>query len=51
MKPTKNPSFPLKMYYEVKRKISSTLVQLTVIFLMKQNEQQRNLKNLVKREE
>jgi len=39
------------MYYDVKSKISSTLVQLTVNFLMKQNEQQRNLKDLKKREE
>jgi len=39
------------MHYEVKSKISSTLVQLAVHFLMKQNEQQRNLKDLKKREE
>jgi len=39
------------MYYEVKSKRSSTVVQLTVIFLMKQNQQQRNLKVLTKREE
>jgi len=39
------------MYYEVKRKISSTLVQLPVIFFMRQNEQQRNLKDLKIREE
>jgi len=39
------------MCYEVKSKISSTLVQLTVHFFMKQNEQQRNLKDLTKREE
>jgi len=32
------------MHYEVKSKISSALVQLTVHFLMKQNEQKRNLK-------
>ena len=31
------------MYYEVKNKISSTLVQLIVHFLMKQNQQQQNL--------
>jgi len=38
------------MYYEVKNKTSSTLLQLTVSlhFLMKQNEQQRNLKDLKK---
>jgi len=39
------------MYYEVKSKISSTLVQLSVIFLIKQNEQQRNLEDLKKRKE
>jgi len=39
------------MYYEVKSKISSTLVQLSVHFSMKKNEQQRNLKDLKKREE
>jgi len=39
------------MYHEVKSKISSTLVQVTANFLMKQNEQQRNLKDLQKREE
>jgi len=37
------------MYYEVKNKISSTLSELSVHFLMKQNEQQRNLKDLQKR--
>jgi len=37
------------MYYEVKSKISSTLIQLTVHFLMKQNEQRRNLKDLKKK--
>jgi len=36
------------MYYEVKNKTSSTLVQLTVHFLLKQNEQQRNMKDLKK---
>jgi len=35
----------------VKSKISSTLAQLIVIFFMKRNEQQRNLKDLKKREE
>jgi len=39
------------MYYEVKNKISSMLVQLIVHSLMKQTEQQRNLKDLKKREE
>jgi len=39
------------MYYEVKNKLSSTLIQLTEHFLMKQNEQQRSLKDLRKREE
>jgi len=40
------------MHYEVKSKISSTLVELTVnCFLMKQNEQQRNFMDLKKREE
>jgi len=40
------------MYYEVKSKISSTLVQLIVnCFLFKQNEQQLNSINLKKREE
>jgi len=39
------------MYHEAKSKISSTLVQLAVHFLMKQNEQQRNLKDLKKRVE
>ena len=39
------------MYYEVKSKISNTLVQLIVHFLMKQNEQQRNFKDLERREE
>jgi len=39
------------MYYEVKSKVSSTLVPLSVHFLMKQNEQQRNLKDFKKREE
>jgi len=39
------------MYFEIKSKISSTLVQLTANFLMKQNEQQRNVKDLKKREE
>jgi len=34
----------------VKNKIRSTLVQLTVIFLIQQNEQQRNLKDSKKRE-
>jgi len=38
------------MSYEVKNKISRTLVQLTVHFLMKHNEQQRTLKDLKKRE-
>jgi len=35
IKPTKNPTllFLWKMYYEVKSKMGSTLVQLTVIFL------------------
>jgi len=34
VKPTKIPlfTFPLKVYYEVKNKISSTLVQLTANF-------------------
>jgi len=37
------------MYYEVKSKISSTLVQLTAnCFSMKQKEQQRNLIELKK---
>jgi len=36
------------MYYEVKSKISSTLIQLNANFLMKQNEQQLNLKDLKK---
>jgi len=46
-------SFPFKnvQYYEIKSKISSTLVQLSVHFLLKQNEQQRNLKDLKEREE
>jgi len=39
------------MYHEVKSKICSTLLQLAVHFLMKQNEQQGNLKDLKKREE
>ena len=39
------------MHYEVKSKLSSTLVQLTEHFFMKRNEQQRNLKDLTKREE
>jgi len=39
------------MNYEVKNEISITLVQLNVHFLMKQNEQQRNLKDLKKRPE
>jgi len=38
--------FIWKKYYEVLSKISSTIVQLGVHFLMKQNEQQRNLKDL-----
>jgi len=38
------------MYYEVKGKISSTLVQLTINFVMKRNEQQLNLKDMKKRE-
>jgi len=40
------------MCYEVKNKIRSTLVQLPVgyVFLMKQTEQQRNLKDLKIRE-
>jgi len=58
-KPTQNLpkfplfSFPLKnvQYYEAKSKISSTLVQLSAHFLMKQNEQERNLKDLKEREE
>jgi len=37
------------MHYEVKSKISSALVQLTVHFLMKQNEQKRNLRDLKKK--
>jgi len=38
------------MYYEVKSKISSTLVKLAVnCFLIKQNEQQRNFKDWKKR--
>jgi len=37
------------MYYEVKNKISNTLVRLIVYFLMKQKEQQRNLKDLKKK--
>ena len=36
--------------YEEKTKISSTLVQVTVIFLINQNEPQWNLKDLEKRE-
>jgi len=39
------------MSYEVKNKISSTLSQLTVHFLMKQNKQQRNFRDLKKGEE
>jgi len=39
------------MYYQVKNKIGSILVQLIVHFSMKQNEQQRNLKDLKNREE
>jgi len=40
------------MYYVVKSKISSTLIQLTVNFcLIKQNEQQQNLTDLKNREE
>jgi len=39
------------MYHEVKNKISRTLLWLIVYFLMKQKEQQRNLKDLRKREE
>jgi len=39
------------MYYEVKNETSSILVQLIVHSLMKQNEQQGNLKDLKKREE
>jgi len=42
----------LKKYHEVKSKISSTPVQLTQnVFLMNPNEQQRNLKDMKKREE
>jgi len=37
------------MRCEVKNKISSTLAQLAVHFLMKQNEQQRNVKDLKKK--
>jgi len=36
----------LKIYYEVKNKIGSTLGQLFVHVLIKQNEQQRKLKDL-----
>jgi len=39
------------MYYKVKSKISSTLVQLNVHFLLKQNEQQLNWKDVKKEEE
>jgi len=39
------------MYYEDNSKISSTLIQFSAHFLMKQNEQQRNSKDLKKREE
>jgi len=39
------------MYYEVKSKISSTHVQFSVHYFVKQNEQQRNSKDLKKREE
>jgi len=39
------------MNYEAKNEISSTLVQLNVHFSLKQNEQQRNLKDLKKRHE
>ena len=41
--------FLWRMYYEVKNKISNTLVRLIVYFLMKQKEQQRNLKDLKKK--
>jgi len=42
----------LKKYYEVKSKKSSTLAELIAnLFSMKQNEQQRNLKDLKKRQE
>jgi len=36
---------------KLKSKINSTLVHLTVHFLMKQNEQQRHLRDLKKSEE
>jgi len=36
------------MYYEVKNKVSSTLVQLIIHVLMKENKQLRNLKDLKK---
>jgi len=39
------------MYYEVKCKISSTLVQLTAHFFNETSEWQQNLKDLKKRQE
>ena len=44
-------SFPLKNELWIKSKICSTLVQLTVHFLMKHEEQQQKLNDLKKRDQ
>ena len=51
VKPTKMPllTFPLKVYYEVKSKIGSTLVQLTANFLNEIKRTATNFEELEKK--